>query len=103
MEIVKLSREEVEALESALEVNGGDKSSVIHWHAQDLFDGVRKPLNNLDLDTVCRALYVGYELEPGPEEQVLKIYNFYRDNGFAREVIEEVLSALNVEIQGING
>lgn len=102
MEKAMISKKEAEALESALEINGGDKSGVIHWHAQNLFDGKRKPLNDLDLDTVCRALYVGYELEPAPEEQVLKIYNFYRDNGFAREVIEEVLAALNVEIQGIN-
>jgi hypothetical protein len=101
MEKVMISKEEAEALESALEVNGGDKSSVVHWHAQNLFDGKRKPLNDLDLDTLCRALYVGYELEPSPEEQVLKIYKFYRDNGFAREVIEEVLAALNVEIKGI--
>jgi hypothetical protein len=99
---VELNQAEVDALVSALEVCGGDKASVIHWHAQNLFDGKRKPLNDLDLDTICRALYVGYELEPSPEEQVLKIYNFYRDNGFAREVIEEVLAALKVEIKQIN-
>ncbi|WHY75730.1 hypothetical protein QNH20_16560 [Neobacillus sp. WH10] len=99
---VLLSKEEIEALESALEVNGRDKANVVQWHAQNLWEGKRAPLNDLDLDTVCTSLYVGYELEPSPEDKVLNLYKFYSDNGLAREVIEEVLESFNVQIKGIN-
>jgi hypothetical protein len=102
MEKVILSKDEVIALESALEVSGGDKANVVQWHVADLWDGKRAPLNDLDIDTVCKALYAGYEIEASPEEQLLKMYKFYRDNGFAREIIEEVLATLNVKVQGIN-
>jgi hypothetical protein len=102
MNKVMISKEEAVALESALEVGGGDKSNVVQWHAKDLWDGNRAALNNLDLDTVCAALYVGYEIEPGPEEKILDLYKFYSDNGIASEVIEEVLGIFEIPIKGIN-
>jgi hypothetical protein len=64
-----------------------------------LWDGDRAPLNELDLDTVCRALYQGYEIEMDPEEKVLE---YYLKNYHAAPVIEEVLNILNVQIKGVN-
>jgi hypothetical protein len=63
---VILNQKEVQALDSALDVSGNDKASVVHWHSQNLWDGNRQCLNELDLDTVIRALYVGYEIEESP-------------------------------------
>jgi hypothetical protein len=99
MNKVMISKDEAVALESALEVNGGDKANVVHWHAQDLWDGKRAPLNDLDLDTVCTALYVGFEIEASPEENVLA---YYITNSLNASVIEDVLDLLNIEIKGIN-
>jgi hypothetical protein len=102
MNKVMISKEEAAALESALEVNGGDKANVVHWHIQDLWDGKRAPLNELDLDTVCSALYVGYEIEAGPEEKVLELYESYNVGGGVRMIIKDVINRLNIQIKGIN-
>jgi hypothetical protein len=102
MEKALLSKKEVEALESALEVNGGDKASVVHWHSQNLFDGERAPLNDLDLDTVCSALYVGYEIEPGPEEKILSFYEANAKNCHIEFAVRQTLKLLNIQIPGIN-
>ncbi|MBO0961485.1 hypothetical protein J1P26_17400 [Neobacillus sp. MM2021_6] len=98
---VMLSKEEAAALESALEVNGGEKGSLVHWHARDLWDGDRAPLNNLDLNTVCSALYVGYELEESPEEKVKEYYDnlLVPDN---KMIVRATLTLLNINIKGIN-
>ena len=34
-----------------------------------------EPLNDMDLDTLIKALYIGYEVEQTPEEKVLEYYN----------------------------
>jgi len=112
MEKVMLSKEEAAALESALEVNGGDKASVVHWHAQNLWDGKRQVLNDQDLDLIIRALYVGYEIEPGPEEKLKSHYveqaafkkkypNAEYHSGHM-DGIRVTLDLFNIQIQGIN-
>jgi hypothetical protein len=95
-----LSKEEARALEVALEMSGGDRASVSQYHGADgLWDGNRKPLNDLDIETINLALYVGYEIEPGPEDKVLE---YYQNNMDAAPVIEDVLNLLNIYIPGIN-
>jgi hypothetical protein len=104
MKIVMLSKIEAEAISSALEVNGGDKAALVHWHAQDLWDGDRQPLNDLDLDTVIRALYVGFEIEPSPEAKVREYYvNMLFANGETyAEIIKCTLDLLGTKVEGIN-
>jgi argonaute-like protein implicated in RNA metabolism and viral defense len=117
MEKVLLSKEEAAALVSAFEISGGDKANVIHWHSQNIWDGDRAPLNELDLDTVCRALYVGYEIEAGPEEKVLDYFlkgQKIKDEFIASENpnsayivgnldgVKDTLNLLNIQIKGIN-
>jgi hypothetical protein len=99
MEKVMISKEEAVALENALEISGGDKSNVVQWHARDIWDGKQAPLNDLGLDEVCTALYVGYEIEPGPEEEAL---DYYQKNPDVAPVIGDVLNILNIQIKGIN-
>jgi hypothetical protein len=101
MNKVMLTKTEAEALESALEVNGGDKANVVHWHAQDLWDSKRAPLNNLDLDTICRALYVGFEIEASPEDNAREFYNEVVVHGYGY-IIRHTLNLLNIKISGIN-
>lgn len=108
MDKVMLTQEEVKALESALTLSDGDKAHVVQWRATELFDGERAPLNEMDLNTVCRALYVGYEVEESPEDKILK---FYKSLDTRREfsadwhvslAITKTLNLLNIKIKGIN-
>jgi hypothetical protein len=99
---VLLSQEEANALENALELNNADKGHIVQWHAQNLWSDKLAPLNDLDVDTVCQALYVGYEVEVGPEEKVIQLYESYPIGGPYRILIKDVITALNMQIQGIN-
>jgi hypothetical protein len=99
MNKVLLTKEQAEALESALEINGGDRAGVSQWHAQNIWTGKQEPLGDLDLETVNVALYVGYEIEKGPAE---KVYDYYLNNIERGPVIENVLNLLNIKIKGIN-
>jgi hypothetical protein len=108
MEKVLLSKKDAEALESALELNGGDKASVVQWHSRDLWEGDRSQLNDLDLDTVCSALYVGYEIEQGPEEKIIEYFQSLDTSrefseGWHKSIaITKTLNLLNIQIKGIN-
>ncbi|WP_066316846.1 hypothetical protein [Bacillus sp. FJAT-29814] len=100
MEKVMLSKEEALALESALEGVNGDKESVSQYHATSgLWEGKCQALNDLGLKEINIALYVGYEIEKGPEEMV---YDYYLKNIERGPVIENVLNLLNIQIKGIN-
>lgn len=69
MSKAKLTMEQIEALESALEVS--NKEEVIRWHIQDLWSGKREPLNKLPLEKLIVALYIGYEMELSKEKKLL--------------------------------
>jgi hypothetical protein len=114
---VMLAKEEIEALESALEISGGDKANVVQWHSTNIWDGKQAPLNDLDLDTVCTALYVGYEIEVGPEEKIRAYFleseklhtKFYKEENPKHlyikgtiDGIKDTLNLLNIQIKGIN-
>jgi len=102
LEKVMLSKQEAEALEAALELNGGDRSGVSQYHGvKGLWEGNRKPLNDLDLETINCALYVGYEVEESPEEKVKEYYDYLLvpDN---KMIVKATLTLLNIYIKGIN-
>jgi hypothetical protein len=63
---------------------------------------MRAPLNALDLETVNIALYVGYEIEAGPQEQIFDMYESYPTGGNTRNAIKQVLNLLGIQINGIN-
>jgi hypothetical protein len=112
---VRLTKEQADALERALECNEFNKSDVVDWRAKNLFSGKREPLNQLSLDTLCKALYIGYELEPTPEDMIL--YYYERLNKEISKCEDEVVRALmtgektaihnvinflNIKINGVN-
>lgn len=105
MEKVMIAKEEAVALESALEISGGDKAHIVEWHSKDLWTDKQAELNDMDLNTLCTALYVGYEIEPGPEEKILNHFNGVRGDNYGigfREGIKVALANFNIQIQGIN-
>lgn len=102
MKKIQISKEEAVALESVLEVNDGDKASVVHWHARELWTENRSCLNDLDLDTICTALYVGYEIEPCPEDKVLDFYEVNAKNHHIEYAVRHTLNLLNIQVKGIN-
>lgn len=109
MEKVMISKEEAEALESALEISGGDRANVSQYHGvQGLWTEKREALNDIDLETLNVALYVGYEVEKDPEEKVIE---FYQSLDTSREfsadwhisiAVTKTLDLLNIKIKGIN-
>ncbi|SDM18224.1 hypothetical protein [Bacillus sp. OK048] len=109
MEKVMISKEEAAALESALEVNGGDRANVSQYHGVNgLWTDKREALNNIDLETLNVALYVGYEIEPGPEDKILEYYHSLdTSREFSSEwqmslAVTKTLNLLNIKIKGIN-
>ncbi|MGG1595948.1 hypothetical protein [Terribacillus saccharophilus] len=76
---VTVSREVAEAIEY---VNGGyDAETTIRFKSQDyLFKGDVAPLNDINLDTLIRALYIGYEVEKTPEELLAESIRLDIDN-----------------------
>lgn len=65
-----LTKKQAEAIESVLRTQeecGYDKSNIIDWKVTDLFAGDEEPLNQLTLETVIVAIYIGFEIEQTPE------------------------------------
>jgi hypothetical protein len=104
---VLLTKEQAEALESSLDLQGCKKADVVEWHATNLWDGKRKALNQFPLDTLIRALYVGYELEMSPEEKVREFFEAVNGGEFSynagiRKGIIQTLELLGKKIKGVN-
>lgn len=108
-----LTKEQAAALESALrssQEHGSDKSTIIAWKVQEIFSGDEAPLNEVDLDTFIRALYVGYEIEKSSEEKLADIYKNHKGrpsikpawNEGVTKGIELTLKTLNIKVPGIN-
>lgn len=45
-----------------------------HANPEEYWSGNRLPLNDIGLDTLIRALYIGYTIEQTVEEQLLEMY-----------------------------
>lgn len=114
MEKAQLTQEQIDALEIALR----DRQSavnVVRTHMNGMTNNVcygwsadRVALNQLDLDTVIRALYIGYERKLTKEELVKE---YYRDQFVntpinkqdkATSAIIKTLNFLGVQIEGVN-
>jgi hypothetical protein len=101
MKKVMLTKAEVEALESAVRNSDDDKQSIVAWKVTDLFTHDEEPLNRMPLETIIKALYVGYEIEQSPEDLARDFYNSVVIHGNGH-IIRHTLNLLNIKISGIN-
>lgn len=109
VELATLSTEQAAALESVKNVHDNESIVTFHFEKSELWTGEWIPLNELSIDTLCRALYVGYTTQKTPEELIKEKYDeavkFRNSSEVASTVaitIEEVLEIFNIRIDGIN-
>ncbi|MDF2854248.1 MAG: hypothetical protein K0Q87_99 [Neobacillus sp.] len=110
---VILTREQAKALEVARKkVTDED---IVRWHVDHIWTDDEKPLRALSLNALCSALYVGFDVEPSPEEKISKIYKeaqfFYKKyisessgsfHAGQLEGIKITLDLFNIKITGVN-
>lgn len=67
-------------------------------------------LNGMPLDTLIRALYIGYEVEPSIQEKLLEKYTEYKGHGYEhisnreayRQGMRDALEIVPMKVEGIN-
>jgi hypothetical protein len=113
---VVLTKEQANAIEIGVNAYVGGKENFIKMHITDGFwSGAQESLNGMPLDILIRALYVGYEIEPSPEEKIIKIYQeaqvFYKKNiaeasgsfhAGQLDGIRITLDLFNLNVKGVN-
>ncbi len=109
MDKVVLTNAQAEAIENIKEVYS-DYTFIIKSHVEhsDGWIGKSEPLNDLNLDSLIRSLYIGYEVERTPEEELLKEYHFNKNHsdskwGYYADGIKAAIDILDITIEGING
>ena len=73
----------------------------------EVFSASYDELNAIDLDTLIRALYIGYEVEQTPEDKVRDYYNSHlrtdlSSDHYTKKAIVVTLNLLNIKISGVN-
>lgn len=114
MEMVKVTKEQAEALENMEYSTPSVRVDLVVDHARGQFTNNWECLNKLTTDDFIKAIYFGYEVETSPEEKLLIWVEGLRDilNGnkygsesIAKnklEAINQTLQVLNIKIPGIN-
>jgi hypothetical protein len=100
MEKAKLTKEQAEAIESALSDKSCAEVVMIHADKIDFWAGAKvTPLNDLDLNTLIIALYIGYEVELTEQEKIQDLYDCFmaRHHGFYRLGVRDTLTVLGRE------
>ena len=114
---VKLTKEQANAIKWAFESpTSWTKETLIASHVGGSlsYDKV-KPLHDIHLDTLIRALYIGYTIEQTIEEQLLERYKKHNepthsgrtelsdvyDKGVANGIYE-TLDIIGMKVKGIN-
>lgn len=109
MDKVVLTKEQAEAIENIKEVYS-DYTFIIKSHVEDSdgWFGKSEPLNDLNLDSLIRALYIGYEVEQTREEKLVQEYWQHKQKdvtawGYYADGIKAAIDILDITIEGING
>lgn len=121
MQKATLTKEQAKALEYAFENLGYTRTSkgnaqIVMAHVayyntitnkSTNWGGSVKSFNNLSLDTLIRALYIGYEIEKTPEEQLAEHYRKISTsnqeyNAGICNGIRKTLQILGITIEGVN-
>lgn len=117
MEKARLTREQAELLEEAVKCSGGYLSETVERAARKHWPDDLQAMKKIDMDLICRALYVGYEVIEEDQqitvtaemrEGLLKALRYPMgkelkqwDEGFAAGM-KSTLQQLGIAIKGIN-
>lgn len=98
---VKLTKEQAEKIEKLLDYHTRDRI------VNDFVTAENRSKEGLTLDVLIKALYIGYEVDQTPEEQLVDFFNEQINtdgyNQMATEAaIVKVLDILNIKVKGIN-
>jgi hypothetical protein len=108
MDKVKLTKEQATTIEECkkrlfLLFSQTAAADIVVTAALDRSDS---PKLGISLDSLIRALYIGYEVEVSPEEKVRKFYNDLDPNASygtaSRFAVKETLKMLGIKIEGVN-
>lgn len=110
---VKLTKEQAEAIKIILNNPQWRKEQIIEHHTNDHYAWVNEysDFNGMPLDTLVRAIYIGYEVEETREEKVQRqflnpigFYDKENDNPqtIYRKGMQFVLEAFEIKIPGVN-
>jgi spermidine/putrescine-binding protein len=100
-----LTNEEVVSLNKYLAVRGSKEEAVKHYvQTNQLWTSSYKPLREMGLEKFIQVLFFGYEKEKTPEEKVKALWDEEVKQGhiYTLGIIENVLSELNIKIEGVN-
>jgi hypothetical protein len=114
MEKILVNKDVFKALTVTLNAYGEDE--VMNMHSEDPkgWSGASELLNSLTMPEMAKALYVGYDLRPTPEEAILGFYKVHEKMADSKDydVAPEgravcsgmlfVLDSLGIEIEGVN-
>lgn len=112
---VQLTKEEVAALDFVVTSAEGHKATIVKAHVNSpngwIFEE-NQALNGMPLDTLIKALYVGYEEKKTPEEYLKFVWErsklkeltaYGEDGGKAfRSGMMEVIEAFKLEVPGVS-
>lgn len=112
-ELITISKEVAHALEIVKKEQNNNFQTIVEYHMDKFpeWSSELTPLNALSLDSMIRALYIGYEVEKTPEEKVKELYNNYGPNSrdeqyYADERVQmgirQTLNVLGMKVEGIN-
>jgi hypothetical protein len=112
VELITVSKNVAEALDKVKEDHVNNFERIVEYHMDKFPEWSYEltPLNSLSLDSMIRALYIGYEIEKTPEEKVKELYGSYHvgamsgeryDEG-AQDAIERMLEIIGMKVEGIN-
>lgn len=115
MEKLKVTKEVFESLEVVKAFNSTENIIKEHIKCDNDWECGCEGINGMDIFDLCKALFVGYELEKTPEEKILERYrnavllldvkSTNSPEGYIRgtkDCTEFILDTLGIKIKGIN-
>jgi hypothetical protein len=117
VELMTVSKEVAEALEKVKEDQKNNFARIVEYHVEESpeWSSELAPLNSLSLDSMIRALYIGYEVEKTPEEKIKELFDSYGpqltgfraghhepDDERVQMGIKLTLDKLGMKVEGIN-
>lgn len=97
MEKVMLTKEQANEIEKMQENSSKDRIVSIRIRDETKFIGSCGILNDIDVNTLITALYVGYEVELTEQEEIDKIWYRHICDSRYREAVKGILAILGRE------